>query len=121
MTESASVFDEFGGHYSVRIEGVEYARFAPSPHWSDYFASVAEQPGFSYVWVPGKGDTSPTGASDRQDVLSTALSEIVARIEAVTPREALRPPERRTYWQGVRDALAVVRGYRDVHVAGRGQ
>lgn len=51
--------------------------------------------------------------------VTAALAETVARIEAVTPREAMRPNERRTYWQGVRDALAVVSGHHDQIKEGR--
>lgn len=50
-----SRFDSFDGYYSVRFSGVEFARFAPSPVWSDYAKSMENTPDFSYAFVP----TSP--------------------------------------------------------------
>lgn len=46
-----SLFDEFGGHYSVMVDGVEIAKFAPSHFWSEYATTIADRPGFSYAWA----------------------------------------------------------------------
>lgn len=76
----------------------------------------------------GWPDDLPNGEAARVDAvyevivrerIAAVLAETVARVEAVTPREAMRPNERRTYWQGVRDSLAVIRGHRDQIGAGR--
>lgn len=56
-----SRFDHFGGHYSVLMDGVEVARFAPSSFWSDYAAENENTPGWSYRWVTTDGVTG-TGA-----------------------------------------------------------
>jgi hypothetical protein len=65
-TESTtSLFEDFGGHYSARLHGVEYATFAPSEHWSDYCALMRANPEFSYAWVP-------TSAPTRREVLVEA-------------------------------------------------
>lgn len=47
-----SLFDQFGGYYSARLDGVEVARFAPSPHWSNYVEFADGLQGWSYVWIP---------------------------------------------------------------------
>lgn len=46
-----SRFNAFGGYYSVRFSGIEFARFAPSDRWSEYAKSMENDPAFSYVFV----------------------------------------------------------------------
>lgn len=48
-----STFDYFGGYYSALMEGIEFARFAPSPLWSEIAQTLENRYGkdFSYVWV----------------------------------------------------------------------
>ena len=57
-----SRFDDFGGHYSVLVDGVEVARWAPSNVWSEYAAEIADRPGWSYVWVATDDATANRGA-----------------------------------------------------------
>lgn len=49
--EAESLFDEFGGYYSVLFGGIEYARFAPSNEWSAYAELMKSVPDFSYVFI----------------------------------------------------------------------
>lgn len=60
-TEPKSLFNDFGGHYSVLRHGTEIARFAPSPQWSDYASTITDDPDFTYRWVP----RDETGAKSR--------------------------------------------------------
>lgn len=46
-----TVFDNFGGYYSVCVEGVEVARFAPGPVWSEYANMIDGIQGYSFTWV----------------------------------------------------------------------
>lgn len=55
----SSRFDQFDGYYSVRFSGVEFARFAPSPIWSDYANSMQDTEDFSYVFVTTNTHTPP--------------------------------------------------------------
>jgi hypothetical protein len=57
-----SRFDEFGGHYSVLVDGVEVARWAPSSLWSDFAAEIADRPGWTYTWVATDGAGVSKGA-----------------------------------------------------------
>lgn len=50
-TDVPSRFDFFDGYYSVRFSGAEFARFAPSPVWSEYAKAMTDDPNFSYVFV----------------------------------------------------------------------
>lgn len=55
---SASLFDDFGGYYSVLRDGIEVARWAPSPLWSDFAATLSDD--HSYTWVGREPAVSPT-------------------------------------------------------------
>lgn len=55
--EKDSWFDGAGGYYSVRIDGLEVARFAPSPRWSEYAASMSDNPDWSYTFVSTLSNT----------------------------------------------------------------
>lgn len=56
-----SRFDNFGGYYSARFSGVEFARFAPSNVWSDYAASMKDVEDFSYAFVATDADVTSPG------------------------------------------------------------
>jgi hypothetical protein len=47
---SKSMFDEFGGYYSVLVEGIEIARWAPSTFWTEFWDKNATV-GWSFRWV----------------------------------------------------------------------
>lgn len=60
-----SRFDYFDGYYSVRFSGIEFARFAPSPAWSDYAKSMQGVDDFSYVFV--STPPTPSAAPELRD------------------------------------------------------
>ena len=56
-----SKFDQFHGYYSVRFSGIEFARFAPSPVWSEYANAMQHVPDFSYSFVATEPRNIPSG------------------------------------------------------------
>lgn len=47
-----SKFDDFAGYYVVLYRGLEVARWAPSPQWSDFATTyLKDNPDYSYTWV----------------------------------------------------------------------
>lgn len=65
-----SLFDNFGGYYSVITQGVEVARFAPSGFWSNYAATMPDH--VTYEWVDRRTTSPnpepPTGDGGREGV-----------------------------------------------------
>lgn len=48
-----SMFDKFGGHYVVMVDGIEFSRHAPSSVWTFVSKAMEEEYGdsFSYKFV----------------------------------------------------------------------
>jgi hypothetical protein len=45
------LFEDFNGYYAVFSDGVEFARFAPSPMWEDFAKSIRFDNSITYKFV----------------------------------------------------------------------
>lgn len=102
--ETLSRFDKYGGYYSARFSGIEFARFAPSDIWSEYATRMKETAGdFTYAFVatdmgePAKTETEKMylvcECGEAFDSLEAAAAHITLVVDGVEDHEFVVPTD----------------------------